>query len=255
MNISIFIVMFAVAGTNAFVPMPSFARTLSVSKQSSSTVTLSSLSEATPTSADNTTSPIASVDDSKPQMPRSYLISSSPPVWADKTTVSASSYNAYDILEGSRQIINVSADKSVPPTTTTASPSAPSTVKHLDANGIAYLNSLKGNKVASSPPSTQDPEPSGEISDIPSETTVSNERIEELEREVERLRIENEMLKRVTSDLTSNLRELAGLLAEMDDHRMEILESADKFEETLCNAAEVFPDDEELTSYEWLTKR
>ena len=107
------------------------------------------------------------------------------------------------------------------------------TVKHLDAHGIEYLQSFKDS-------SSEDEQ---------------TKRILELEREVERLSTENKMLKRIANDFVHRFGDLAATLEEIDIQRNEILETAKKMDKSLGDVADIFPDDDEISSFEWLIER
>ncbi len=106
-------------------------------------------------------------------------------------------------------------------------------IKHLDAHGIEYLQSFKGS--------------------INGDEQM--ERIAELEREVERLSCENKMLKRIANDFVHRFGDLAATLEEIDIQRNEILETAKKMDKSLGDVADIFPDDDEISSFEWLIER
>jgi hypothetical protein len=63
----------------------------------------------------------------------------------------------------------------------------------------------------------------------------------DLEGEVERLRTENDLLKRSCRDLMSNFNELSNRLFDVD--------------ECLKKVAKVFPSEDEMESLEWLMRR
>lgn len=65
--------------------------------------------------------------------------------------------------------------------------------------------------------------------------------IQQLEDEVQRLRTENDMLRRTAKDMSKNWSELSNRLYDVD--------------ESLKKVAEVFPSEEELESLDWLLKR
>ena len=133
--------------------------------------------------------------------------------------------------------------------------------KYFDCHGASYLESLsESDAVAATTPATavgakdSDDQVGGGDIGLRGEVDLLRAKVYHLEREVDRLGQENSLVKRAATDLMSRWEELAPLLEDMDDHRLDIMRMTAKCEDTIFKAVDLFPDEEELASYEWLTK-
>ncbi|KAL3786283.1 hypothetical protein ACHAW5_001861 [Stephanodiscus triporus] len=131
--------------------------------------------------------------------------------------------------------------------------------------GGAFEEGRRGGRGGAPPPSVPTPEAGGRVNNLRYEERdygeyVSNLRrgvrpgsgpgpgppgdvvaLRNLEDEVERLRTENDLLKRSCQDLLNNFNELSNRLFDVD--------------ESLKKVAKVFPSEDEMESLEWLTRR
>jgi len=117
---------------------------------------------------------------------------------------------------------------------------AEDTIQHLDSHGIEYLQSFGGSN--SNNPDNGD------------DNVVQTGSIVELEREVDRLQCENKLLKRAVSDFANRFGDMAASIEEIEIQRNKVLGITAKMDESLCKAVVLFPDEEELSSYEWLVE-